>query len=242
MNNALATWNIAQTKKLVEARYGRNYLDFVAPSLNSMSERLSFARYHYEEVQRLLNDFSKIRLQDSSLLIIKHGPNAEHRAEFEFLMIAIGAHCVACVLSIHALADIASFALYQSLGYAQAPNAIPERRISLVTVKEAFSKNPKHTQLSALLKELESNGAFKHVAALANRSKHQSVVKPMLNEDWTGERKDRHQIRVPVFRHGRTTYPEAELKSVLEPAYAIASITIVQAGNELHRLLSENVA
>ena len=242
MNIALATWNIAQTKKLIEARFGRNYLEVAASSLNSMSERLSFARYHHKEIQRLLDDFSRSRLQDSSLIIVTRGRNAEHRAEFEDLMIAIGAHCVACVLSIHALADIASFALYQSLGYAQAPNAIPERKISLATVKEAFSGNPKHTQLSALLKELESNSAFKHVAALANRSKHESVVKPLLNEDLTGEREDRHQIRFPAFRHGSATYPEAELKSVLEPAYAIASVTIVQAGNELHRQLSENAA
>jgi hypothetical protein len=242
MNTAHATWNIAKTKKLVQAKFGRDYLEVVAPSLNSMSERLSFARYHHSEIQRLLSHFSKSHLQDSSLIIVTHGSNAELRAEFEDLMIAIGAHCVACTLSIHALADIASFALYQSLGYARSPNAIPERRISLSTVIRAFNGNPKHTQLSALLKELESNSAFKHVAALANRSKHQSVVKPMLNEDWTGEREERHQIRFPAFKLGKITYPEAELKSLLEPAYAITSVTIVEAGIELHRQLSENAA
>ena len=234
----MSTWSIIDTRRNIARRFGQSHLERAAPSLDAMAQRQLYARYHFQEVRRLLSDFQSIHLTDSSLFVVNYGQDEAAREAFETLMMQAGAHALACVLSIHAIADVTAFAVYQALGYGLLPGALQERYVSAKTLQAPLRATAGHEAIADLLSTLITDSAYRHVAALANRSKHQGLVRPLLNEDWTGERMDRHQLRFASFDHDSRRYPECELSSVLEPAYNLASTTTVDIGNRVNELLA----
>lgn len=199
-----------------------------------MAERQDFARYHYQEVLRLLDDFQKRHLADRPLFVVSHGTDEEARGDFELLMTQISAHALACVLSIHAVADVTAFAAYHALGYGLQPDPLRERDISANSVQARLLATPDHAGIATLIGELCIDANYKHVAALANKSKHQALVRPVLNEDWTGNREQRHEIRFSAFKIGENEYPEVALATLLMPAYNLASRITIDVGNALN--------
>ena len=67
-------------------------------------------------------------------------------------------------------------------------------------------------------------------------------MRPVLNEDWSATRKERHEVRFSALAHGGKAFPEVELSSLLEPTYNLGSRTTVDVGNELNTALSRNAA
>ena len=230
-------WSIADTRRHVEARFGRDHLARVAPSLNSLAERLSYAKYHYQEIQRLLDSYSRLHLVDKPLLVAIHGGDEVSREEFEVLMIEVGAHATAFVLSIHAVVDIMAHAVYLALGCDLEVGALRARDISAASVQRRLRQIPDHALIADAISSMCSDTRYKHIAALSNMSKHQSIIKPVLNEDLTGSRPQWHEFRFTAFNYGGNDYPEATIDSVFEPAYELASSTIVEVGNRLNEIL-----
>jgi len=227
MLSRMKPWSIADTRRLVEARFGRAHLDRAAPSLNSLTERLHYARYHYQEIQRLLGSFTELHLATKPLLFVIHGGDEASREEFEVLMIEVGSHSTACVQSIHAISDIMAHAVYHGLGHSLDVSPLPDRDISAASVLNRLRHVPAHAAIAEVMSRMCRDSCYKNVAALANKSKHQSIVKPVLNEDFTGSRAQRHEFRFSAFQYGGMDFPEATLASVLDPAYELASRTIV---------------
>jgi hypothetical protein len=235
-------WSIADTRRLVEARFGRTHLNLVAPSLNSLAERLNYARYHFHEIERLLGAFAELHLAAKPLLVVVHGGDEASREEFEALMTQVGAHATACVLSIHAIPDTMVHAVYHTLGHSLNAGSLRERDISAASVQSRLDRTPSHAPIADALRRLCNDSHYKHVAALANKSKHQSLVRPVLNEDLTGSRGQRHELRFAAFRHGGRDFSEATLASVLEPACSIASCITIEVGNMANDILARNGA
>jgi hypothetical protein len=146
------TWSIADTRSHVAKRFGHSHLELAGPSLYALDERQEYARYHYKEVRRLLDDFRLRHLNMQPLLVVAHGQDQAARDEFNQAMTQIGAHVLSCVLSIHAIADVMAFAVYQTLGYGLQPNALDERSISVTTVQKALRLTEAHTPIAELMK------------------------------------------------------------------------------------------
>lgn len=235
-------WSIADTRRHIEAHFGSAHLDHVAPSLNSLAERLHYAQYHYQEIQRLLGSFTELHLATKPLLVLIHGGDEASREEFEVLMIEVGAHATACVLSIHAISDIMAHAVYHALGHSLDVSALRERNISAASVQSRLRHVPAHAAIAEVLSRMCNDSCYRNIAALANKSKHQSIVKPVLNEDFTGSRAQRHEFRFSAFQYDGRDFPEATLASVLDPAYELASRTIVEVGNMLNDILIQNAS
>lgn len=233
----MSGWPIAETRTLIASLFGQEHLKLVKPSLDALALRQDYARFHYLEVGRFLDDFQNRHLSTKSLLVVIDDKDQAVRGEFELLMIQIGAHALACVMCIHALADLMAYATYHALGYSLQPSALRERDIKIGNVCQRLKETPEHNRISDLLVGLVADANFKHVAALANKSKHQALVKQLLNEDLTGTRKIRHEVRFSAFKYGNKSYPEVELSSLLEPAYNLTSRTVVEVGNEMSAVL-----
>lgn len=242
-NTKMAThmkrWSIAETRDLVEARFGRAHRDQVTPSLNSLADRLSHAQYHYEEIERLLNHFSELHLCTKPLIAVIYDEDESGRVDFELLMIAVAAHATACVLSLHAISDIAANATYHALGYSLRENAMPERDISAASVQRSFKDVPGHAPIAEVFSRMQSDPSYNIISALANKSKHQSIVKPLLNEDWTGSRPQRHEFRFSAFKYAGREIPEKTFNSVLEPAFELSNRTVIEIGNFLNEILAD---
>jgi hypothetical protein len=235
-------WSIAETKLLVTNLHGGEHLSRIEPSLHAMSQRQRYARFHFQEVGRLLADFQEAYLKTDILLSVTHGQEEEPRAAFDEFMMKAGAHVVACVLSIHSIADVTAFAVYLALDYQSNTSIRREKDVTAAVMRPLLAANPQHQVLADALARLMSNPEFMHISALSNHSKHRGLIKPLLNEDWTGTRETAHEVRFANFSYDQTTYPEAEIASVLAPAYEAASTAVVTVGNEINVLLSTSAA
>lgn len=236
----MSTWSITDTRSRVVDRFGDSQLELISTSLYAMAQRQLYAGYHFQEVQRLLISFQNLYLADKPLIVVAHGQDEIASNAFETLMLETGAHALACVLSIHAIADITSFAVYHALGFGFRPGALHNRNISAVTIQPELCKTLGHKVIADILYALLSDSSYKHVSALANHSKHQGLIKPILNEDWTGKREQRHELRFAAFKHNGKPFPERELTSLLEPTYNLVSRTTVDVGNHINAILEQN--
>lgn len=233
----MSTWSIIDTRNHVASCFGESQLERVSPSLDAMAQRQLYARYHFQEVRRLLASFQSLYLADTPLMIVTHGQDEKAQDAFQALMLETGAHALASVLSIHAIADVTSFAVYQALGFGLRPGALRNRDISASKIQSELRRMPGHEAIADILNALLSDSSFKHVSALANHSKHQGLIKPMLSEDWTGEREQRHELGFAAFEHEGNSFPKRELTSLLEPAYILASRTVVDVDNQMNAIL-----
>jgi hypothetical protein len=222
---------------MVQGRFGRDQLSLARPSLKSVIDRQDFARYHYQEAEALLAEFAEAHLADEPLLYAVFGPNTDAGAAFQNLMVKLGAHTTACVQSVHSIPDILAHVFYYSLGI-NLKTPIPERSVSASSLCTLLSAQPQFAELGDALRSLTTDGQAAHLAALANHSKHRSIVQPLFNEDATGERTERHELRFSSFVYGSVLYPEVSIRELLEPEYERSSRITVHAGEKLNHVLS----
>jgi hypothetical protein len=233
------TWSIKDTQNHIEVRFGENQLVRAAPSLYSLARRLDFARYHYREFQRLFSSFTQLHLTTKPLFIVMYSGNKEDRDDFEDLMTGVGAHATACVLSIHSLSDVLAYAVYYALGLDLEKSALSDREISIDKVVRRLRKIPAHAAIADALSNMCANSSYIHIANLANCSKHQSIVRPNLNEDLTGLRAQQHEFRFSAFHLNGKDFPETTFELVLKPAYDLMCRTVIDVGNMLNDILKE---
>lgn len=231
------TWHIARTRSLIEAAFGHDQLDLARPSLKSVVDRQEYARYHYQEAMRLLARFTDEYLTHKPLIAVIWSNDHNDRLAFEELMTQLGAHSIACVQSIHALSDILAHMLYFSLGLNRVAE-LKEQNVNATTVTAVLKADPTHVELAHCLDHFTSGDSFNHLAALANHSKHRSIVQPRLNEDLSGLRADRHEVRFSSFTYKGTAFPEVTIKSLLESEYARCAELVVGTGEKLNHALS----
>lgn len=231
------TWHIARTRSLIEDAFGRDQLELARPSLKSVVDRQEYARYHYQEAMRLLARFTDEYLMRMPLIAVIWSNDHNDQLAFEELMTQLGAHSIACVQSIHALPDILAHMLYFSLGLNRFAG-LKEQNVNATTVTAVLKADSAHVELAHCLDRLTSGDCFNHLAALANHSKHRSIVQPQLNEDLSGLRTDCHEVRFSSFAYKGTAFPEVTIKSLLEPEYARCAELVVGTGEKLNHVLS----
>ncbi len=234
----MTRWYISQTLDHVRRIHGESQRQLAAPCLNSLVERRYFAEFHYREAKRLLEKFKDSHLSESFLLEVVWGEE-ERRQEFNRFMLDAGAHVLACVQSIHALADILANAVYFSLGMNL---RMPTRSRDDIGAAKLLQRNPwreDEQEVKELLSAGLNGGSFSHIAGLANRGKHRSIVRPTLSEDWTGKAEERHELKFPAFDYKSERYQEVAVASLLQLEHDRWSMLIVDAGNMINATLSK---
>ena len=96
--------------------------------------------------------------------------------------------------------------------------------------------------LAELLDNVWNQGQFRQLDALANHSKHRSIIFPALNEDWTGERPERYVVVFAAFEYEGALFPQVIAREFLEAEYNRISPATIAVGNELNRLLHASAA
>lgn len=234
----MTPWNLAETDALVRTLFGVDQERLAQASTRSVNDRKNFAAYHFTEAMRLSRDFERRHLSDTETMLDFHAQAAERKRQaFERYMIKAGAHSLAAVQSIHALPDILAHAIYFAAGQNLKPDALAEGDIALPRVSAALKKDVSFSALSAPLDKLQSGAGWQHLAAVCNMSKHRSVVRSMLSEDWTGTRKNLRELHVSPFVRLNVPFPAKSLKDLLEPEYDRISVAILEIGHKLNSCL-----
>lgn len=237
-------WDLHHTYGLVERAFGRDQVALVKPCLQSVVDRQNFASYHFQETQRLLKSFKRKHLADKNLLLALHGArNPPARVPFEVLMIKAGAHATACVQAIHAISDILASGVYFATGLNLSTQPLADRDISINSVATLVKRTPSLANLADPVSRIAAGPQYEHLAALSNLSKHRTIIRTALNEDWTGKRKELHEFHLPAFsratKSGQKHYPEVSFASLTEAEYNRLGFLVIEIGHEINAALTK---
>jgi hypothetical protein len=234
----MASWDLNQTHALVRRIFGRTQEALTQASTRSVNDRKAFSSYHFTEAMRLSKEFEKKHLGEVATTLEIHVAGAERKhVAFERYMVKAGAHSIAAVQSLHAIPDIFAHAVYFATGQNLGPKALAESEISLPRVVSCLKQNRQVPTLSSQLALLQSGEAWSHLAAVANMSKHRSVVRATYSEDWTGTRARVRELHITAFERQGKKYAAKSLRDLLEPEHDRILMSIVRMGHELDNCL-----
>lgn len=233
------SWNILETHDLVRLRFDRKQELLVRECTRSIIDRQNFGRFHYHEVLRLAKSFERKHLSENSVIWLD--TSDETRNAFERFIMKAGAHATACVQCFHAIPDILANAVYYACGLNLVPGKLLERSINLTTVVSLLKSHPPSKALADVLSKTTEGKGWDYISSVSNMSKHRSVIRCSLNEDWTGKRKNYREIQFAMFERSGKKYWSKSFEDAIEPEYDRLSIVVIETGNELNRWLREAV-
>jgi hypothetical protein len=238
----MAGWDISETYSLVQRAFNKRQAELARSCIQSVIDRENYARFHLHEARNLLKRFQRrYLLAPFSLMKVTIGTDAKAREAFEIFIIKTGAHVTAGIQSIHAISDILANAMYYSAGLNLGANPLPEKQIYLSNVSKMLKANSRFCSVGTILDQISSIPNYTHLSEASNRSKHSSIVKTSLNEDWTGKRANSHELHLSSFERNGIKFPEIEVFSLAGPAYNKLSIYVIEAGNCLNVSLKKIV-
>jgi hypothetical protein len=229
----MARWSLKDTYTLVGTAFGREQEALARASTQSVVDRQNFARYHFSEARRLQRAFERKYLPKALLLDLHTQEGARSRIAFEIFMVKAGAHATAAIQSIHAIPDILAHAMYYSLGQGVGSSALQDRDIAVNSVARHLALTPELVGLARMLRTVHVGDPWRHLAAVADTSKHRSVVRAPLSEDWTGKRKNFRELHISAFERDGRRFPAVSLQELLEPEYNRLSKQVIEVGHAL---------
>lgn len=233
------TWDIGLTGELVTAVFGAAQWKKAHPSVRSMAERPVFCHYHYHEALGMMNGYIESNLNETGLSGIY-----EDYDEFSYLMQKIRANIVAFVQSLHAVADTCSHMLYYSLALDKLSSPLKERDICAkyvlkVLEQQRITGNSDYDKLCMLFCEVTAGEDYKYLCALANTLKHRSIVRPELNEDFTGMRDERWILFLESFSYAGELFGKTNAREFMQKEHDRIQPLTVSIGVELNEVLKK---
>jgi hypothetical protein len=231
-------WDIRSTEKLVTAVFGAGQWKMAHPSVRSMTDRPEFCRYHYHEALDMMNEYIESHLKETGLWSVFDDDG------FSFLMLKIRANIVAFVQSLHAVADTCSHMLYYCLALDKLPRPLKERDISAKEVLKLLEQQrdvgqPQYEKLCRLFREVTTGDDYMYLNALSNTSKHRSIVRPELNEDFTHKRIEKWILFLESFSYAGDLFEKTNAREFMQKAHDRIQPLTVDIGVELNEVLKQ---
>lgn len=233
----MPSWNIEQTRELIESCYGRNQLQLARPSLRAAHVRLQHARYHFEEAKKLLKTHIDDRLETTDIIMLTMPQDLNEWNEISNWLMKVEAQMIACAQSIHSIPDTLAHVIYFALGLNLGPNSLKERSINVWNIAETLIKlGPIYSEIRSSLCSLGEDPSFTRLAAFTNHAKHRGTPQPRLSILFENPGIP-YEMEFGEFLYDGEKYPERELEEVLAPAYHTASTTVVAVGNAINSVM-----
>lgn len=232
-------WDTEATRTLVHAQFGSLQLALLAPSLRAVNYRLAHAQYHYLEWQRIVGAHVDNQLAlGRDICEIVFPSSSEEVMEHNLFFIESEAHLYACVQAIHAAADNLAHVVYFGLGM-NLGNAVAARDVSFHSMAahlgQACSDDASLKSLADLFQQLKLADAFKDLSELSNQMKHPGG--PPANLALAPSAGQTHEMRFGNFIRAGQWHPERSASDLLEDAFRVVNVAVVDVGMALtHRL------
>lgn len=230
-------WTLRETEDLVRLVHGGRQADLIKPVMRSSIDRLDYAWYHYHEAKNLFDRYVADYLTDAESMLLVMWGDEEHRLGFNEFLFKVGAHILACVQSIHAVGDIVAYTVYLATGMNLTPTPKGGQGVHLHDVARRLTSDPAAHELQALLQVLIDSADHAHIRALSNLGKHQTIIRPRLNESQTETGAARYSLSFSGCTHRGKTYPSVHVMELLQKSYHPCSRVVVDVGHALNRYL-----
>lgn len=234
-------WDIKFTGELVTAVFGASQWEKAHPSVRSMADRADFCRYHFYEAMDMMNEYIESKLKETGLW----GAFGE-RYEFNYLMLKLRANITAFVQSLHAVADTCSHMLYYSLALDKTSSPLKERDICAKQVLKLLERqndagHSEHDKLCDFFREITTGNGYKYLNALANTSKHRSIVRSELNQDLTGRREEKWVLFLEPFCYAGDFFDKTNAGEFMQKEHDRILPLIISIGLELNKALNKKL-
>lgn len=222
----MSRWNLKQLRDDVAELYGREQLERLKPSLESVVQRQRYARHHFLESERRIKE-----VMADPVRAEKHPLELWDDEEVNQAHDDARAEIVACVQSMHAVADILAHVIYFALAMDGNPaTALEEWRISVKSVHKLLPAGP----IKDMLHELRGHTDFVYLEALVNHCKHRSLVPIPYYYDLSGEPAAKQGFWLSDFTYGDTVHPTREVEDYLKGEYQRQSRLVIDIGNAVN--------
>lgn len=234
----MPTWDLQQLRDNVERMHGKEQLELLSPSLNSVAARGYHAMFHYQEAERLLSDFLAKRSDQISLIKLVIGFDQNEKSAFEDLRLVLEAHLIACIQSMHARSDILSHVLYYGLGMNKKPNQrLATKDICAYQVQEKLKLLPENRTIADRFQKLRNHDDYRYLSDLVNHSKHRSIIGSIFTVDAQPTVDEYYRFELGAFRYEGRSHQKREIFGYLEAEYKRQGNLVIDLGNKLNEIV-----
>lgn len=233
----MTTWCVEETRKTIARVFGQKQLELARPCLRSLYDRQFYARFHYQRAETTLKRYVRDNLKDKDFLQIAFGADELEWNRFNVVIRKVGADLTACVQSLHSIPDILANAAYFALALDRKVKPEKGQYINHTFVADSINTLPHLTDVNRALRLATTGQRYRQLAALANQSKHYSIIFPELSHDLTGECAERYMLRFPEFNARGKSHSQVFVKDFLPPIHEQISRSVVETGRAIDAYL-----
>ncbi|MEB1529147.1 hypothetical protein [Xanthomonas sp. WHRI 7945] len=226
-------WDLKELRGHVKRLFGDDQVRIVNQCVRTIGDRRDFSRYHFNEAKDRMEDVLQDREVFELTAAILGAFDTEER-KFSTARFQAYAHTVACVQSMHAIADNMVHFVYYVLGanLDLATRIEKERDITWSNVSKKLDAGLVKDELRALL----DNPGFDYLAALSNHSKHRSIIDVSYSVNFESDTVA-HGLRFSPFTYNGMAYPAKWVRPTLIDEYQRQEGLILTIGNSVNDLL-----
>jgi hypothetical protein len=242
--SASTRWDIDETRRLVNSRWGPGQLWKIRPVLRASTVRMLHANYHYAEYQRIVSAHVDDRLAaGTAIWTIGLSGSRQEAIESNLFFIQCEAHLFACAQAIHATCDILAHVAFYALGLNLGSDPF-KRRVDLNSVagflKKANQDDAKLESLSDEFERLRQSAEFLEINALVNQLKHHGG--PTVNLALEPGEGQPYEVRFDEFQRPDGSRPAKAALQVLGSAYERVNVATVNIGRALNGWLQAGLS
>jgi hypothetical protein len=238
------TWNRKKLEDDIEILFGKDQLKLLSPCLETIEEKEFYATYHLNEVERLINEeLKKIALDNAKLTEISYDEDSKESKNAHLVIKKSGAHIIACLQSLHSLADVLAHVIYYALNMDNvAKTKMDTRRINAYSVLEKLdlvgNANLIKTNYDSLIKDDE----FVYLSANVNRSKHRSIIKRKfwINMDPNKEY-SANSLEFYKFEFNGKPHAQRRVVEFIKNEHSRIDTLVNEIGNEINKYVSNRL-
>lgn len=225
------SWNLEQLREDVRFLFGNEQRERLSPSLNSIVDRQTYARFHFQESKRILGEVLNERDGKSILIDLIFGADRNAQHEFAYRRKFAEAHCLAFLQSLHSVSDILAHAIYFALGLnLDKATRLSPKRVYLHKVLALLPPGEMKTRLQ----ELIDHKNYRYLGDIVNHSKHRSIVQTPYSVDATGCDTQPHGLKFAAFDYDNQAHPARWADPFMESEYNRQSALITRIGELLN--------
>lgn len=231
-------WYLKDLRDDVLCLYGEEQLVKLNSSLESIFENHDFSRYHYAEIQRLIESHMEGKDPCSDYVrLVLDTDSGTRNSEYEFSL-AYRANVLALLKNLHSVNDFLAHTVYFSLGLnLGAKCVIAPRALTLYQVKKKLKLVDGTEQLLSLLNDLTEYPDNIYLKDFVNYTKHRANIMSRITYDSNKFGKDIYQIFIVDFDGDDGKHESRLVDNFLNSEYERQNELVMRIGNEINEIV-----
>lgn len=238
------TWNHKELQENIENLFGKKQQELLSPCLKTIDTKKFNATYHYEEVERLINEeLKKIASDNAKLLEISYNEDSEEFKNAKLVLKKAGAHIIACLQSLHSLADVLAHAIYFALNMNNDPKTkIKARKVSFSSLLQRLDLVVGAGQIKIKFDYLRTDGEFSYLSDIVNCSKHRNLIRTNFwinldqNKEYSAECLEFHR-----FEFNGDTHAQRRIVEFIKNEYSRIDALAIEIGIEINKFVKNKL-